>query len=195
MFNSNCAALILMGGQNKRMHGQHKAFLMFNHQTFLERITTNLSSFSHLYLSVNDYGLFKGLDFPLIQDLYPSLGPMGGIYSALKTLPYDYLFVTGCDMPYITDGFAQFMIANYASTAPCFALSNDEGFFYPLGAIYNKSALPYIENLIEKKCYRMQQLINQSPSQTMALSDTPFNPSIFTNINTPELYHLLLKNS
>ena len=192
MQNLNIATLILMGGQNKRMNGQHKAFLTLKDKTFLQIIEENLSIFSNIYLSVNDKNKFSHLSLPMIEDHYSAIGPMGGIYSALLEVPEDYLFVTACDMPYITAEFAHFMKEHLSPNVSCFALYDEEGFYYPLGAIYSKAALPYIEALLEQKCYRMQQLIKKSPSQGMALSDTPFTKAIFTNINTPKEYQAQL---
>ena len=190
MEKHNIATLILMGGQNKRMNGQHKAFLTLNNKTFLNVITENLSSFSKIYLSVNDKHLFDDLSLPIVEDEYLAIGPIGGIYSALKSIPEDYLFVTACDMPFMTADFASYMLSHLSSDATCFALYNEEGFFFTMGAIYSKACLPYIEEMLQNKHYSLQQLIKKSPSQRMALSNTPFSKKVLVNINTPEDYHL-----
>lgn len=192
MQHLSIATLILMGGQNKRMNGQHKAFLTFKGKTFLETIEDNLSSFSKIYLSVNDKNKFHHLSESLIEDKYAAIGPLGGIYSALSEIDEQYLFVTACDMPYITARLANYMKDHLSPDATCFALHDEEGFYYPLGAIYSKAAIPYIETLLKQECYSLQTLIKKSPSQGMALSDTPFTKAIFTNINTPEEYQAQL---
>ena len=190
MEKQNIATLILMGGQNKRMNGEHKAFLTLNQKTFLDTIVEHLSSFSKIYLSVNDKNKFNHLSLPLIEDEFSSIGPINGIYSALKTVPEDYLFVTACDMPFMTADFASYMLSHLSSDATCFALYNEEGFFFTMGAIYSKACLPYIEEMLQNKHYSLQQLIKKSPSQRMALSNTPFSKKVLVNINTPEDYHL-----
>lgn len=192
MFNPNIATLILMGGQNKRMNGQHKALLTIENKTFLEHITDNMKDFSTIYLSVNPKNLFDYLSYPIIIDNYDSIGPIGGIYSALQSISEDYLFVTGCDMPYISSTFASFMQNNLTTNTTCFALYDEDGFYYPLGAIYSKNALPYLKSFIDQGCYSLQRFIKESPSQSMVLSQTPFTKEIFTNINTPEEYHLFI---
>ena len=190
MKKQNIATLVLMGGQNKRMNGEHKAFLTLNQKTFLDTIVEHLFSFSKIYLSVNDKNKFNHLTLPLIEDKFSSIGPINGIYSALKTVPEDYLFVTACDMPFMTAEFAKYMVSHLHSDAACFALTNEEGFFFTMGAIYSKACLPYIEEMLQNKHYSLQQLIKKSPSQRMALSNTPFSKKVLVNINTPEDYHL-----
>lgn len=189
MEKQNIATLILMGGQNKRMNGEHKAFLTLNQKTFLDTIVEHLSSFSKIYLSVNDKNKFNHLSLPLIEDEFSSIGPINGIYSALKTIPEDYLFVTACDMPFMNAEFAQYMASHFDPDAACFALTNEEGFFFTMGAIYSKSCLPYIEAMLQNKRYSLQQLIKKCPSQKMFLSDTPFSKKVLVNINTPDDYH------
>ena len=65
MEKQNIATLILMGGQNKRMKGEHKAFLMYNQKTFLDTIVEHLSSFSKIYLSVTDKNRFSHFNYHL----------------------------------------------------------------------------------------------------------------------------------
>lgn len=188
MKNISIASLILMGGQNKRMQGQHKAFLTLNDQTFLEIITKTLSSFSPIYLSVNDHAKFSRLQWPLIQDQYEAIGPLGGIYSALKTVPYDYLFVTACDMPFLTNEFAKYLVSQLTPQSQGIFVQNSEGFCYPLGAIYSKAMLPYMEQMLKAQCYRLQQLIKHTTVDKLPIQEIPFDPMLFTNVNTPDDY-------
>lgn len=188
MDNLKIASLILMGGQNKRMQGQHKAFLTLNNQTFLEIITETLSSFAPIYLSVNDQTKFSQLHWPLIQDQYEAIGPLGGIYSALKTVPEDYLFVTACDMPFLTKSFANYLVSKLTPASHGIFIQNSEGFCYPLGAIYSKAMLPYMEQMLQTQCYRLQQLIKHSTVDLLPIEEIPFDPMLFTNVNTPNDY-------
>ena len=87
----NLATLILMGGQNKRMNGQHKAFLKLHEKSFLDQIITSLKSCGPIYLSVNDKSLYSHLPYPLIEDCYKEIGPIGGTYSTLLKVPSDFL--------------------------------------------------------------------------------------------------------
>ena len=188
------AGLIIMGGQNKRMNGQHKAFLNLGNRTFLDHILHALSPCHSIYLSVDQKNKFSHLTLPLIEDCYDAIGPLGGLYSALKEVPEDYLFVTGCDMPFITEAFVRFMLSLLSPDVDCIVLSDEEGFFYPLGALYSKSIIPKIEAMIKEENYRMQSLIKLANSRIIPISETPFSKSLLRNINTPENYMACLKD-
>lgn len=100
-------ALILMGGKNSRMGGNIKGFLKIKDITFLEKIIKDLECFSNIYISINknfsyeEIKEFENMGLKVIVDEYKDIGPMGGIYSALKNCKEQYLFITGCDMPNI----------------------------------------------------------------------------------------------
>lgn len=186
--------LILMGGQNKRMNGQHKAFLDLNGESFLKHIIKEMSTFSPIVLSVNDREKFKDLDYPMIVDEVKGIGPMGGIYSALKSLDCDYLFITACDMPFMSAEFASYMYDYMKSLNPqpaALVLSDLGGKFSPLGGIYSKKLLPYIEELIQNEHYRLGKLLKISGAAILPIAETPFSETILSNINTPEEYAML----
>ena len=190
-------ALILMGGQNKRMNGNHKAFLKFNDNSFLEVILESLNDFTKVYLSVDDKNKFSYLPYPLIEDLYPQIGPMGGIASALTQIDSPYLFITACDMPFITKEYVDYMIDTLNALpheVDCLVLCDGEGFFYSLGAIYSKKMLPLLLDMINKGHYRLQQLIRQSNYYALPLNDIPIKKEVLNNINTPEDYERAIKS-
>lgn len=116
---------------------------------------------------------------------------MGGIYSALKNLDCDNLFITACDMPFMSAEFARYMYTHMKSLNPqpaVLVLSNLEGKFSPLGGIYSKKLLPYIEELIQNEHYRLGKLLKISDAVILPITQTPFSEVILSNINTPEEY-------
>lgn len=196
--NHSIAALILMGGQNKRMNGKHKAFLSLHQMTFLESIIHVLSDFSQLYLSVDDKNKFSHLSYPMIEDHHEHIGPIDGISSALMSIDTDYLFVTACDMPLITKEFTHYLISLLSKLEPdkdCLAFQDEDGFLYPLGAIYSKRILPKMLAQIADGHYGMQSLLRSEKSVILPLKDTPFSKAILCNINTPEDYKSLFNYS
>lgn len=192
--STTVAGLIIMGGQNKRMNGNHKAFLMLDDHTFLEHIVNALAPCSSIYLSVDQKEKFNHLSLPLIEDEYEAIGPLGGLYSVLKKIPEDFLFVTACDMPFITSDFVSYMLSHLSSDLECVVVCDESGFFYPLGGLYSKSLLPKIEEMIECQNYRMQSLIKLSKSRVIPIHETSFSKSILRNINTPEDYDQYISN-
>lgn len=186
--------LVLMGGENKRMGGQHKAFLEIEGESFLTRIVNEMEQFAPVVVSVNDGEKFKDLGYPMVVDEMKGIGPMGGIYTALKVLESDYVFVTACDMPFMTAEFGKFMYEKMKSLNPqpvALILSDGDGKFSPLGGIYSKRLLPYIEEMIAEENYRLGKLLKIAGAFILPISETPFSENVMRNINTPEEYHNL----
>lgn len=188
-----------MGGQNKRMGGNTKGLLKINEVTFLERIINVLEDFSTIYLSVNkkfssqEIKKYEKMGLSVIVDTYDDIGPMGGICSSLKNCKEDYLFVTACDMPFINKDLISELQVNIKQDIESVLFSKDK-LFYPLGAIYSKNMIPYMEELINNKEYKLLKLIRNSNFIELPLEDTDLPHDTFKNINTVEEYEQLTRH-
>lgn len=100
---TDMAGYILTGGKSRRMHGQDKLFLDYQGEAFCDHIRRALGSFPVVYLSAAPDGQkrYASLRLPVVADVLPGLGPMGGIYSGLLSCREPWLFVAACDMPLI----------------------------------------------------------------------------------------------
>lgn len=186
-------ALVLIGGKSRRMNGNNKAFLKFKDKSFIENITDELINFNNIYLSVDDKEKYKDLNYILLEDIYKDIGPIGGIYSALKVINEKYIFVTACDMPKITKEFIEFLCSSITEDVNCIVVQDEDGRIYPLGGIYSKDILCDVEDMIKKKDYKLLNLINRVKSKIISLSGTKFNKDILDNINNLEQYSELKK--
>lgn len=95
-------AIILAGGKNVRMGGRNKAFLKFGEKTFIEHQVEALRSvFDEVIISTNSPEEYSHLNLPIVTDLIPYRGPLGGIYSGLTRASSFFSFVIACDMPFV----------------------------------------------------------------------------------------------
>jgi molybdopterin-guanine dinucleotide biosynthesis protein A len=184
-------ALILAGGKSRRMNGNNKAFLKFQNNTFIESIADKLTGFNNIYISVDDKEKYKHLSFTLIEDMYKDIGPIGGIYSALKSIEEEYIFVTACDMPKINREFIDFVCNSLTEDIECIVTQDIKGRIYPLGGIYSKALLGKIENMIKEEDYKLLNLIKRSNTKIISLSENNFSESILDNINDINDYNKL----
>ncbi|OON96806.1 MAG: hypothetical protein ATN31_01565 [Candidatus Epulonipiscioides saccharophilum] len=179
------ANLILMGGKNKRMNGFNKGLINTTGQTFLEIIYQELSQVSDTYVSVNrslykDEGLEKS--YNLIEDKIEDIGPMGGIYSGLKEIDSNFLFVTACDMPFVSARMVEILAEHIVSLDSCVAFCDNKR-VYPMAAIYPKNMLSKIEEHIKEKNYKLLNLlVNRAILVDIALTD--LSADSLANINT-----------
>ena len=175
------ATLILMGGKNTRMGGFVKGLLNAGNETFLERILNNIGSFQNIYLSLNnnftqeDIKKYESMNLKVVLDIYDDIGPIGGIYSALKKCKEDYLFVTTCDMPYINRDFIEYLNSYIDDNIDVVFCRDKSDRLYPLAAIYSKKVIPIIEDMIKYKEYKLSKLIFASKYVSILVEDMPFS--------------------
>ena len=100
----NCEAVILAGGQSKRM-GSCKALLTRNDEPMIRNIYDQLSAFGSCCLSANDPMLNDCLEIPVVRDVFKQCGPLGGIHAALKQTKKDAIFIVACDLPFFPERF------------------------------------------------------------------------------------------
>lgn len=193
-------ALILMGGKNSRMNGNVKGLLKIKNSTFLEKIQETLNDFSSIYLSINDKFSkeqkqnFENMGFKIIEDIYKEIGPLGGIYSSLLNCKEQYLFITACDMPFITKNSIEVLCNKVDKNTDGVVFYDKNNKLYPLGAIYSKNVLPIIEEMIEKKYYKLSYLIEKSNFVKINIEKTDIPLKVLSNINTLQEYDLFINN-
>ena len=193
-------ALILMGGKNSRMNGNVKGLLKIKNSTFLEKIQETLNDFSSIYLSINDKFSkeqkqnFENMGFKIIEDIYKEIGPLGGIYSSLLNCKEEYLFITACDMPFITKNSIEVLCNKVDKNTDGVVFYDKNNKLYPLGAIYSKNVLPSIEEMIEKKYYKLSYLIEKSNFVKINIEKTDIPLKVLSNINTLQEYDLFINN-
>lgn len=193
-------ALILMGGKNSRMNGNVKGLLKIKNSTFLEKIQETLNDFSSIYLSINDKFSkeqkqnFENMGFKIIEDIYKEIGPLGGIYSSLLNCKEEYLFITACDMPFITKNSIEVLCNKVDKNTDGVVFYDKNNKLYPLGAIYSKNVLSIIEEMIEKKYYKLSYLIEKSNFVKINIEKTDIPLKVLSNINTLQEYDLFINN-
>ncbi len=186
-------ALVLAGGKSSRMKGNNKAFLKYKSRTFIENIISELENFNKIYISVDNKEKYKNLNYELIEDEFEGIGPIGGIYSALKVMSEDYVFVIACDMPKIKKKLTEVLLSNIEQGDKCVVFKDDAGRIYPLGGIYSKKSLPIIEEMIDSNNYKLQNLVERLDGKILSISECDLNYELFINVNNPEEYKNLNK--
>jgi molybdopterin-guanine dinucleotide biosynthesis protein A len=141
-------ALILAGGENKRIP-LIKGFLEIRNRKIIETNIELLKSiFSRVILSVNNPELYFYLGLPMIGDVVDSRGPMTGILSVFMNTESADIFVTACDMPYINAILIKYMVEKYNDKFEALIPLYD-GKSQPLFGIYAKRLSEPMEQRIK----------------------------------------------
>jgi molybdopterin-guanine dinucleotide biosynthesis protein A len=146
----NC--IVLAGGKSVRL-GRNKLVEKVGGHSLLERVVDRLSCFNSEIIVVTalDSALPNLDGYPKIQivnDIIPGKGSLGGLYSGLTVSNRPYNLVVACDMPFLNVDLFNHLIGlvdNYDAVIP---LVNDKA--EPLHAVYSRSCLPAIKDLIEQ---------------------------------------------
>ncbi len=143
----HCTAVILTGGQSKRM-GQDKASMVFEGQTLLARAEQSLTPlFEHVVVSTRQKR--DDTELPQVLDDSEYRAPMMGIVAAFEAVDTDWLFVVGVDMPFIAADLLKHM-AKYRAGHDAVLVKVEER-LQPLLAFYRKeSCLPLMRARIHQ---------------------------------------------
>ncbi len=182
-------AIILAGGKSSRM-GYNKAFLKYGGITFIERQISALRKiFSEIILSANEAQAYAGLKIPVVPDVTPGKGPLGGICSGLMRATSFHSFVIACDMPFINEKvilYLKGLAGSYDAVVP----QTSRG-LEPMHAFYSKNCIQPMQRCIEEGRLR---IIDFFPEVKVKIVDEKefqgLDDSIrsLVNLNTPEEY-------
>jgi len=144
-------AIILVGGEAKRAEGREKYFFLHEGKTFLSRLLDTLVPIvDEVILVARDPEQCKRFnDYPnifCVTDKRAGIGPIGGIHAGVIAASGDDIFISGCDMPFVSGEIVNHLfsvIGNYDAVIPAW---NSEK-FEPLHAVYKRPALlQYLES-------------------------------------------------
>jgi len=195
---SHLVGVVLAGGASSRM-GVPKSDLLFGGKTLLCRAVDRMGvAFNRvIVIGAANCGGYEGETLP---DMVSGLGPLGGIYSAVKQLDEDCA-VVAADMPFF-DPDALLHMAEMASSWDVVIPVVGE-YFEPLHAIWKKSCLPAMEQRVmdlrnemiqgRPRGLRLTSLFDELRVLSVLPSMLCINPQVaFLNINSPVDYYRAL---
>ena len=155
----NVGVAVLIGGKSSRMGSPKEQLITKDNQSFLMRICSEMDFFKYRYISHNSSQKYSYDGYRNVTDLIENIGPMGGIYSLLKTIESESVLVVACDMPFYGSEAAVEILEQYPGQDAVIPLCR--GRREPLGGIYHRRIIPVIEELIAHGDYRLGMLIDR----------------------------------
>ena len=133
----NLSAVILAGGESRRM-GKDKAWLEVGGQPLITRSLSVLraSGIQEVFISGRAGTDYSALRCPVLFDLEPGCGPLGGIERALAAATAPLVLVLAVDLPRITPAFLRKLAAHCDPLTGAVPKLKEE--LEPLAAIYPK---------------------------------------------------------
>jgi len=182
---TDITGVILAGGDNRRFP-VNKGLLRVGGERIIERtLRVFREVFGEVIISTNtpEYYFFSGER--MIGDLYPSRGPMGGIFSALLNAATERIFVVACDMPFLNPALVRY-ISGIAVDAGIVVCSFKKS-LHPLFGVYGKGMLHPLEHHLRKGVTGLQRFLRDFNAYVVGEDEIKkIDPegTSFVNINT-----------
>lgn len=151
-------AAILCGGKSSRM-GFDKSKIIINGKPLIEDIAERLNNvFDDIVFITNDKNKFN-TKYRVVEDEIKGCGPAGAIYTALLNSKSKYVFVVGCDMPFINVDYVKFLIEKMRGKSIECLITKKGNYYEPLYSFYSIDIKDTFKNEIEKGNFRIMDII------------------------------------
>jgi molybdopterin-guanine dinucleotide biosynthesis protein A len=166
--SSSVEICILAGGLSRRL-GRDKSRLRLGHRTLLDHIRAEAKK---LVLPVR----------VIRRDAVPRCGPLGGVYTALKTARADAVMFLACDMPFITAPLLHAMHRRFGDGSKDLFVCSEGQVGFPF--LIRHDALATVTDQIEQERFSLHELARVLKAKTLR-APPGWRPQL-RNINTPE---------
>jgi molybdopterin-guanine dinucleotide biosynthesis protein A len=125
---------------------------------------------------------------PVVEDIFPVRGPLGGIHAALRSSKTDLNLIFAVDIPFLSTEFLQFMITKSRCGAMVTVPRTRDG-WQPLCAVYRREFANLAESMLRAHVYRIDGLFYRATTLVIEeneLREQGFSSDMFCNLNTPE---------
>jgi len=137
----------------------------------------NLSLLGHIRRTASGLGLPVRV---IRRDLVAKCGPLGGIYTALKTSRADAELFLACDMPFVSAALLERLVCSLGwRRSPVFAVS-DDGVGFPF--LMPVGSLSVVEQQIKAGRFSLQALANALPAKLLRVPRQ--QAAELSNVNT-----------
>ena len=164
---STCGICVLAGGLSTRM-GRDKARLRLGARTLLAEVRV----------------VARQLDLPLRvirRDLVPRCGPLGGVYTGLKTSANGAELFLACDMPFVSVAFLKRLLGAIRSRDDAVFTTVDGLAGFPF--VVRCKALTRVARQIAREQFTMQKLARALKARLVRIDPSRAGPLF--NVNTP----------
>jgi len=187
--NMTYTAAILSGGKSTRFSGRNKAKMIIDGKPIIENTINTLKDiFNDIILITNnkdEYSEYKHIR--MAGDIYPNIGPWGGIHSALTNSKSEAIFVVAADMPKLFAGMIRYIMNSFEGSEGEVLIPLFKGDIEPLHAVYKRSILKRLEGFIKQDCgYSIREFLKTVDERYIRVDDIVEGSNPFLNINSPE---------
>jgi len=184
--SSDVTAVILAGGQGRRMGGQDKGLLDFGGRLMIEIIIEALEN-QRIDIVINanrNQSTYQSYGYPVISDnLKDFQGPLAGFASAMAAVKTKFILTLPCDSPMLADNFVERFIESHNREQAPVCVAHDGERLQPVYALIDTGLLDDLKRFLQIGERKIDRWYAQ---YSYASVDFSTATSMFENINTPE---------
>jgi molybdopterin-guanine dinucleotide biosynthesis protein A len=182
------SGVIQAGGRSARMGGRPKALIELGGRPIIERVLAALApAVDDVLVVTNTPELYAFLELPMVGDVYPDHGSLGGIYSGLEAAGGAAALTVACDMPFLHPDVVKLVAARAGEGDVVIPRVGSR--LETMHAVYDKACLPYIaERLVAGRLkivdfFERVRVIEIAEDEVARFRDPRI---VFMNVNTPD---------
>jgi molybdopterin-guanine dinucleotide biosynthesis protein A len=186
--SDSVAAFVLAGGASTRM-GRDKALLELDGVPMLLRMTRLAEPHVASFAAVGPPERYASLALDVVPDHWPGTGPLGGIATALRVSSSEWNLVLGCDLPYLTEEWINWLIARARESSAQAVVPEWQRGIEPLAAMYRKDCEPAFSAALGRGVRRISQALQDIVLERVTASHWHWiecADNLFQNVNRPE---------
>ena len=180
--------VIQAGGRSTRMGGRPKALIELGGRPIIARVLAALApAVDDLLVVTNTPDLYAFLELPMVRDVYPDHGSLGGIYSGLEAAPGQAALTVACDMPFLHPDVVKLVAARAGEGDVVIPRVGPQ--LETMHAVYGKACLPWIAERLMAGQLKIVDFFARVRVVEIAEADVARfrDPRVvFMNVNTPD---------
>ena len=201
---------VLAGGQSRRI-GSDKAKLAFQGRTLIQHVAGVMSEvFADVVIISGRELRYEFVGLPVLPDVFPNRGPLGGIHTALNHARGRPVFAAACDLPFISPDLIELILdrvghPSLSTGSPggwaradkprvAFPVAGD--IVQPLCGFYSHACLALIEERLQNNRLGVIDFIETI--DVLQIDITPlefYREGLLLNVNSPEDCEKMLDES
>ena len=179
--------VVQAGGKSTRMGGNPKALIELGGRSIVERVVAALTPVVDDVLVVtNTPELYVFLGLPMVADVYPDHGSLGGIYSGLRAAG-EIAFTVACDMPFLHPEVVRLVVERAGEGDVVIPRVGEQ--LETMHAAYSQTCLPPIEARLRAGRLKIVGFFDDVRVVEIGAAEVARfrDPAIaFMNVNTPD---------
>lgn len=182
---SQITAVILAGGQGRRLGGQDKGLVKFQSKFLIEHVLESISpQVDSVLINANrNQETYARFGYDIISDeLSDFQGPLAGFAIAMQASKTDYIITMPCDGPHLPEDYVSRLVAA-TNDDDTIIVAHDGNRLQPVHALIPISLIDSLLDFLENGDRKIDLWYSQHKMLTADFSD---KPEVFFNVNTEE---------